>query len=656
MHIDIETSSSADLKKVGVNYYAKDASTELLLLADAKDDRPVRVTSIPEGEKVSLSLFPTDYTLVAHNAMFENTVLSNMGFPVNIERWECTMAMALAAGLPADLGTLGAALGLSDDLQKDRAGKRLIDFFSKPLKPTKANGMIVKHLWFDDLDKWKQFKEYNRQDVVTEREIHKELLRLGYKMPDKERQLWLIDCKMNSKGLCLDYDLAVNCHAIYERYKRETKQKITEISGIKNPNSPAQVKAWVESYGVHVASLDKEHVAELLEQDIPDIVKEVLTLKANMSKTSLAKFDRALEMAVEYEHGYKVCDGLQYSGAGRTARWAGRGVQMHNLPSNKLEDEDLTYVRDLAKNGTYEDFMAYTDQPLHALTELVRTMFIPEPGKVFAIADYSAIEARVIAWLANETWRLDVFNSHGKIYEASASTMFGVPIDTIAKGQPNEDLRKKGKVAELALGYQGGEGALIVMGALKMGLHEHELEPLVRSWRASNRNIVKLWYEVDEKAKFAISNKTQVRLTHRNVWFTGAAHGLVVTLPSGRNMTYWHARVVPSKTRPNSTQIEFKNVTEKGRKWLWTTTYGGKLVENITQAIARDCLAEALLKVDKCMDVRFHVHDEIITQVDADTASEDLERLIGMMREVPDWATSLPLNAEGYFCEYYKKG
>lgn len=613
------------------------------------------MTSIPEGGKVSLSLFKEGCKLVAHNAMFENTVLSEMGYPVKIEDWECTMSMALAAGLPADLGTLGAALGLSENLQKDRAGKRLIDFFSKPIKPTKKCN-AVRHFWFDDLEKWKQFKEYNKQDVVTEREIHNKLLDMGYSLPDKERQLWLLDCKMNARGLRLDYELAAKCHNIYERYKAETKQKIKDLTAISNPNSTAQVKAWVESHGVEVTSLDKEHVAELLEQDIPGVVKETLALKASMSKTSLVKFDRALKMAIKYEQGYKVCDGLQYCGAGRTARWAGRGVQMHNLPSNKLEDEELTCVRQLAKNGSYNDFMAFTNKPLHTLTELVRTMFIPEINKMFAIADYSAIEARVIAWLAKETWRLDVFNSHGKIYEASAAEMFHVPIETIAKGQPNEELRKKGKIAELALGYGGWVGALVKMGALKMGIDEHELAPLVKSWRASNRGIVSLWEEVDKKAKFAIANNTQVRLDNQNVWFTNVPHGLIITLPSGRNMTYWNARIIPNESRPGETQIEFKNVTEKGRKWLWTTTYGGKLVENITQAIARDCLAEALLKVDKCMDVRFHVHDEIITQVDTDTASEDLERLIDIMREVPDWANGLPLNAEGYICKYYKKG
>lgn len=651
--VDIETYSELDLTEVGVNKYASHPSTEILILCYAVEDGPVHTVVPAEGEEIPPFLFNNDNSLVysAFNAMFENTLISAKVKNMDIAQWECTMALANLHGLPGSLDTLGEAIGLAEDDKKLKEGKKLIDMFSKPCKPSKRTGMLPRRYPVTDPAAWQRFKEYCAQDVIAERAIRNKMEKMGLTMSAFERRLWVLDCRMNADGLLADEELAKKGNSLYEEFKQRTKAEMLEITGVENPNSIAQIKNWMADQGVQVGSLDKEAVSELMSQDIPDNVMKVLDCRRKMGKTSAAKFDKILRMLVDSEEGRKVCDGLQYCGAQRTGRWAGRGVQLHNLPKSHMSVGDMQIARDLLRGGTFEDVVSRYTDPLHMLTELIRTVFIPSAGKRFAVADFSAIEARVIAWLTGEKWRLDVFRTHGKIYEASASAMFHVPIDTIAKGQPNEDMRPKGKVAELALGYQGGVGALERMGAYDMGLQAHELPGIVSSWREANPAIVRAWREIEDCAVETIR-------TGYMTMFRGKLHftmhpdtnTLIITLPSGRSLYYWDARLTQgSYNRPG---IVSKTVAEKSRKWVDRDTYGGKLVENITQAIARDCLAEALIRVSERYRVKFHVHDEIIAEVSDDDSLEDI---VDLMCVKPGWAPDLPLNADGFICDYYRK-
>lgn len=661
LRLDIETYSELDLPKVGVHKYVSHPSTELLMLAWKIDHGQTEIVCPAEGDKIPEFLFDTsDFQYVAHNASFEHCVLSKLVKPTPITRWRCTQAMALQAGLPGSLSSLGEALGLPEDQKKLKEGKALINLFSKPAEPSKANGMQTRNTWFTMPHKWNAFKEYNMQDVDTMYYLDLKMAELGIFMSDREQKLWEQDCRMNEAGVKIDSHLVRLGAQMFSKYKEETNNRIIIDTGVKNPNSIPQMRSWLEAEGCQVPNLARDTVDALLDrEDTPDKVREIMTLRRSTNKTSVAKYAKMLNMQIEYEDGVKVCDNIQYSGAGRTARYAGRNIQIHNLPSRvALDEKGIAQARKDLKNLTYEEFKGAHEKPLEVLSALIRTVIIPSTGKKFAVADFSAIEARVIAWLAGEQWRLDVFNSHGKIYEASAAQMFNVPIDRIKKGNPEYALRAKGKVAELALGYQGGPGALVRMGALQMGLEERELPGLVKAWRAANPAIVRMWYKVQELAIAAMRTGHQMRFRDK-LYFTKVGNRLLITLPSGRPITYWDVRVEKKiiKLKNGSSaevdSIKTKHVTEKGAKWVDTDTYGGKLVENITQAIARDCLCEALLRVEEHgYDIKFHVHDEIIAEV---CSEKSLYDIIKLMCKRPVWAQDLPLDADGFCCEYYRK-
>lgn len=650
LFIDIETYSDVDLQTSGVQRYVKDKSTQMLLVGYAYGDDPVRVIDLTAGERIPKDLFNNATIYLAHNASFEyaffhDTALSN---------WRCVMAQGKIHGLPASLGKLGEALHLSKDALKEKEGKVLINFFSKPIKPTKKNGMRTRNLPHHDPEKWKRFKYYCAQDVIAERANYRELCKRGMVMTAHEQRLWELDIIENENGVKVDTALIRNAWDTFLKYKEYTTARMKELTGLANPNSNIQFKGWLQKNGVFTHSVDKENVALLLEdKNLHPVVREVLELKQAGNKTSVSKYERALQMLIEG----RVHDYIEYAGATRTGRYAGRGVQFHNLPSRnkilttpELIDKARRAVRlgSISSTGQIEGFAL--NQTPTVLSELIRTIILPDTGKRLAVADYSAIEARVLAWLSGEKWRLDVFNTHEKLYEASASAMFGVPLEKISKGNPEYSLRAKGKVAELALGYQGGKGALVRMGALDMGLTEEELPGIVSRWRKASPKIKDFWYTVQELAITAIKYPGNMYYYEDKLRIWYHRGNLNIMLPSGRIVVYWNARLEPGEYGP---KIIMKNVTDKSRTWADSDTYGGKLVENITQAVARDCLAQALINLaDAGYDVLFHVHDEVIVQADDDA---QLDHIIELMCDLPDWAKGLPINADGFCNSYYRK-
>lgn len=654
LFIDIETYSEVDLPTSGVQRYVKDPSTQIMLVAYAYNDDPVRVIDLMMGDRIPERLFSNASIYVAHNASFEyNNFKKDYNAP--LESWRCTMALATASGLPASLDTLGEALNLPEYVAKLKVGKELIRFFCKPKKPT-AKNPSTRNFPIDFPDKWRQFKTYAGRDVDAMRWIYRKLTSMGFSLSAKEQKLWEIDVRMNEKGVRINEVLTRKAHETFQNYKEVAERKVKELTKLDNPNSTQQLKRWLMENGVQTVSVDKEHVSQILaDPSTPQIVKDVLTIKQSTNKTSVAKYEKALKMVVEG----RIYDYLQYYGAGRTGRWAGRGIQIHNLPSRakvlkspELIDafRDALLFQNMEQRAKGEIMGAHQKDIPTVLSELIRTIIEPEEGWIFAVADYSAIEARVLGWLAGEQWRLDVFRTHGKIYEASASAMFDVPLDKISKGNPEYALRAKGKVAELALGYQGSTGALVRMGALDMGLSEDELPGIVARWRTANKNIQSFWYKVEELAVSAIQNPGLDFHYEDKLKFFSLNGNLNIMLPSGRIITYWEARLEPGAYGP---KIVMKNVTDKGGKWADSDTYGGKLVENITQAVARDCLAEALINLtDIGYDVRFHVHDEVIVQVKHD---KQLTDVIALMCHMPKWASGLPINADGFCSSYYRK-
>ena len=634
--IDIETFSSADLKKVGVYRYTETSDFEILIFAYAFDDEPVQVVDLAQGEElpaeVRRALTDPDVVKTAFNANFERVCISKFfGIPTPPEQWACTMVQALILGLPNSLEDVAKSLKLQH--QKDTAGQRLIRYFSVPCKPTKANGGRERNLPFHDLQKWEAFKAYCRQDVEVERAIRKRLER--YPIPEKEQRLWVLDQKINDRGFRLDPQLvrrAIECDAAYqERLEIEA----IRLTGLENPNSLVQLKEWLRNEGLEVDSLTKQTLPVLL-QEANGKAKRMLEIRQEMAKTSVRKY-LAMERSVCGDG--RVRGLFQFYGANRTGRWAGRLVQVQNLPRNSLPDLDL--ARQLLRDGRFEDLeMLYGNVP-DVLSQLIRTAFVASPGCRLLVCDFSAIEARVIAWLAGEQWRLDVFQDHGKIYEASASRMFGVPMEKITKGS---ELRQKGKIAELALGYQGGVGALKSMGALEMGLKEEELPDLVNSWRVANPNIVQFWWDVEAAAIKALKNGEPVHLQH-GLAFIPESNILFLRLPSGRRLAYVRPRLeIDDRFDKECITYESNGTREK--------TYGGKLVENIVQAVARDCLAEALLRLDDAgYKIVAHVHDEII----ADQAHGSIEEMEEIMSQPIEWAPGLPLAADGFETQYYRK-
>jgi DNA polymerase len=655
LSIDIETYSDIDLKKSGVYPYAESDSFQILLFAYAFDDGPIRIVDLAQGEIIPYfvveSLFDPADIKTAYNANFERTCLAkHFGQAMPADQWQCTMVHALTLGLPMSLADVGRALQLPVDKQKSSAGTALIRFFCVPQKRRKE----VNTYLFDDPylasyrnypkdspTKWEQFKAYCIQDVETERTIRTALEK--YPISQTEHQIWCLDQYINDLGVEVDIQLVQQAITCASKHQEQLEEEAIKLTGLDNPKSVAQVKQWLkDAEGIGVKSLNKDSVSGLLKQAESDTVKRVLEIRQELAKTSIKKYE-AMERSRCKDN--RIRGLFQFYGANRSGRWAGRLVQVQNLPQNHLKDLDL--ARELLKSGDHETFELLFGNVPGTLSELLRTALVAGEGNIFRVSDFSAIEARIIAWLAGEEWRMEVFRTHGKIYEASASQMFKVPIEQITKTNP---LRQKGKIAELALGYGGADGALKAMGALKQGLKEKELKPLVKAWRNANPSITQLWWDVEEAAMTAIVEKTSVQLRHR-LKFTYESGILFITLPSGRNLAYVRPRI-ENDIRFNKPTITYEGY-EQG-KWTRLKTYGPKLVENIIQATARDCLAEAMLRLDeRGFKIVMHVHDEVI--IEAPEGDDCLEEVCRIMGQPLDWAPGLPLPADGYETYYYRK-
>jgi DNA polymerase len=644
--IDVETYSSIDIKTSGAYKYVEAPDSEIILFAYAFNDEPVQIIDLMNGEeiphKVELALGDANVIKTAFNANFERkAILNHYCLKCRPEQWQCTMIKALTMGLPSSLDMVAKVLNFKEDKQKMKEGKALIQYFCKPCKPTKTNDGRTRNLPAHDLDRWETFKEYCKQDVEVERAIRNKLSK--FEITEKEQMLWQLDQRINDRGISTDLVLinkAIDCDSNYaERLENEARS----ITGLNNPNSPAQLKKWLsEHVGYEVTSLTKDDVPTLLENAKDDDVKRVLELRQLMAKTSIKKYE-AMQKG-RCKDG-RVRGLLQFYGANRTGRWAGRLVQVQNLPQNHLPD--LEDARNCIREGRFDDVEFLYDSIPDTLSQLIRTAFIPREGNRFIVSDFSAIEARVIAWYAGEQWRLDVFKTHGKIYEASASQMFKIPIEEIKKGS---DLRQKGKIAELALGYGGSVGAITSMDKAK-SIPEEELPDLVKSWRAANPNITKFWWDCDKAAKKAIHDRTTVCMQF-GLKFIYNPGVLFIQLPSGRKLVYLKPKIENGKC--DKPIITYEGMEQTSKQWTVLETYGPKLVENIVQATARDCLAEAMFRLDEAeYDIVMHVHDEVVLDVPKDKGS--VEVINELMGKPISWAPTLPLRADGYECSYYMK-
>ncbi len=655
LSIDIETYSEVDIGKSGSFKYCMDKSFEILLFAYSVDFGEVKIVDLAQGEKIPLEIISAmaddSVTKHAYNSSFEYNCLKNYGFDTgHLMSWKCSMFYGMYLGYPAGLEAIGEALDLAEDKKKLRSGKALIRYFCVPCKPTKSNGGRTRNLPEHDLDKWKLFKEYCVQDVVTEMEIYKRLC--SFEVPEKEWKIWALSDEMNARGVQVDFDLVDGATAINDRLTDEQMQRSREISGIENPNSVAQILPWLQSFYPEVDNVRKATVSELLErEDLVPEVKEFLELRQELSKTSVKKYDKIKACACD---DCRVRGLLQVYGANRTGRWAGRLVQVQNLPRNYIKN--LKLARDLSKEEDKELLEILFGDATDTISQLIRTAFIPKNGFKFIVSDYSAIEARVIAWLAGEKWVQEVFATHGKIYEATASQMFGVPIEKIVKGRPEYALRQRGKVATLALGYQGGVGALTAMGADKMGLSQEEMEDIKDRWRNANKNIVSLWYEIENAAVKAVETWEPQRVKCLEIkCVKDAVYGLSflqIRLPSGRSLFYPEPYLEINKFDKKA--VHFKGIGAN-RKFKTESTYGGKLTENIVQAIARDCLSELLLKLDKYYPddpVVMHIHDEVVLEARKKTTVEEIN---SMMAQPIGWAPGLILRGDGFESEFYMK-
>lgn len=648
LRIDVETYSSVDLIKCGVHRYVEAPDFEILLFAYAWDNDPVEVVDLTAFEDLPTDVYEalTDPNVIktAFNAAFERTTIAkHFGIECDPLQWRCTAVHALTLGLPGSLEGVAEVLKL--DAKKDARGKALIKYFSVPCKPTKVNGGRTRNLPHHDVQKWQQFVEYCRQDVVVEREIAKKLER--FPVPDHEWRLWALDQQINDRGVRLDPELVRQALACDKQYEARLIAEAQELTGLENPNSLSQIKVWLADRGLDTPDgLSKEHMPALLDAAPDDETRRVLEIRQEMGKTSVDKYNAMARTICSDERAHGL---LQFCGAGRTWRWAGRLIQVQNLPQNKIED--LALARETLRSGDFELLEMLFGPPPFVLSQLIRTAFVPSPGYRFIVSDFSAIEARVIAWLADEHWVLDVFKGHGKIYEATAAQMFGVPLETIVKGHPNYELRARGKVAVLACGYQGGPNAMAAMDS-KKEIDPDDYPRLVKQWRTANPNIVKLWYAAEEAAITAVREKTTVKLKH-GVRYRYESGMLFADLPSGRSLAYVNPRIKPD---PNYDKdgLVFDGMDQVKKKWMSHRTYGGRLVENLVQAIARDCLAESLMRLDaKGYRIVMHVHDEVVLEVPVGTGS--VEEVTEIMSQPIEWAPGLPLTAAGFECDFYQK-
>ena len=652
MGIDIETYSSVDLAKAGVYAYTEAPDFDILLIGYKYDDEDevhvidtLAVDRDFDEELYEFRQALTDPSIVktAFNANFERTCLAKWtGAAMPPEEWRCTMIKALTMGLPGNLADAGMALGLPEDKLKDPQGKALIRFFSKPCKPTRTNGQRTRNLPAHDPEKWKLFIAYNRQDVVTEQEILKRLA--VYKIPDSEQALWSLDQHMNDNGVKLDIPMVEKIVEYDTQRRQELQEEAQTITGLSNPNSLAQLKKWLASQGVEMASVTKDTIAEALAGDLPENVRRMLEIRTALGKTSVAKYSTMLT-AVCQDHRLRGI--LQFYGANRSGRWAGRLVQTHNLAKNSLPDLDL--ARELAAAGDFDTMQTLFGETAFVFSELIRTAFIPSDGCRFVVSDFAAIEARVISWISGEEWRLEAFRAGKDIYCETASQMYKVPV---VKHGENGHLRQKGKVAELACGYQGGIGAMKRMD--KGGtIPEEELQAVVDAWRAANPKIPKLWRTCELAAKTAIEEHRTVRIAH-GIAFSYINGNLFIKLPSGRKLCYWDTRL-KLDPRDGRDHIVYMGVNQETKQWGETETYGGKLVENIVQATARDCLAVAMTRVSELgYKIVMHVHDEMIVDVpNEDTKAPAV--INDIMGQPIDWAPGLPLKGDTYETPFYKK-
>lgn len=656
LSIDLETFSSVPIAKAGAQKYIESHDFEILLFAYSVDGSDVSCIDFLQGEILPNwlidALTSPDYIKHAYNAAFEWGCLSRyLGRQLPPEQWRCTMFHGLYAGYTAGLDATGRALGLPEDKRKLNTGKALIRYFCVPCAPTKANGGRTRNMPHHAPERWQLFKEYCRQDVVTEMEIEKRLSSII--IPDFVQKEWERDLIINSRGVAVDMELVEGALNIDKTVHDRLVAEAMELSGLNNPNSVAQLSLWLESQtGENISDLRKDTVAKMLaEKDNSPKVKRMLEIRQELGKTSTKKYD-AIEAAVCKDG--RVRGLLQFYGANRTGRWAGRLVQVQNLP--RTYTNPLELARELVKNRNIEALRFIYGSIPDTLSQLIRTAFIAAPGNVLIDADFSAIEARVISWLAGEEWRLEVFRTHGKIYEASASQMFGVPIELIKKGNPEYSLRQKGKVAELALGYQGGTGALIAMGALDMGIAEEDLSDIVSRWRESNKRIRDLWYKMEAAAVQVISQGGAVGvnglvISHELNCDTGF-DALTILLPSGRKLFYVSPQI--GENQWGKPSLSYMGMNQTSKKWQRIETYGGKLVENSVQAIARDCLAQAIENLETAgIPVVFHIHDEVVIDCTPDTAS--LDDVIQIMSKSIPWASGLPLGADGWVGTFFKK-
>lgn len=659
LSIDLETYSDVNLKKAGLYRYVQSPAFEILLFAYSLDGAPTQVVDMAQGEKIPLEVVHalTDPQCLKHayNAAFEWYCLSKyMGVQLPPSQWRDTMLHGLYAGYTAGLDATGRALGIPEDKQKLATGKALIRYFCVPCKPTKSNGGRTRNYPHHDPEKWELFKTYNGQDVVAEMEIERRLS--VFPVPDFVQKQWETDLLINARGVAVDMDFCEGALELGETIRAQLTDEAVQLSGLQNPNSVKQLARWLSAEtGDDITSLRKEKIKELLGRDNADHVQRMLEIRQELGKTSTKKYD-AIEAAV-CDDG-RVRGLLQFYGANRTGRWAGRLVQVQNLP--RTYTEPLEFARELVKGRKLDALRTVYGSPNDTLSQLIRTAFVAAPGNVLIDADFSAIEARVISWLADEEWRLEVFRTHGKIYEASASQMFGVPLERIKKGNPEYSLRQRGKVAELALGYQGGVPAMRQMdtGKLLADLPDEEIKDIVDKWRNTNPKIRNLWYSFNDAAIRVIQNGGSLRV--RCCTFTRESNCIrgttcmTILLPSGRKLYYVEPSV--GENRWGGPSITYMGVNDKN-KWGRIETYGGKLVENVVQAIARDCLAQAIEHLEAAgLPVVFHIHDEVVIDTAAfDTNDAMLDKVVKIMSTPIPWAEGLPLGADGWVGAFFKK-
>lgn len=635
--IDIETYSETDIK-TGVHKYAEDPNFAITLCAFCFNNGPIEIVDLACGEELPdrfmQALNDPNILKTAYNAAFEMTCFNRFfDYELDPSQWSCTQALAAQTGLPFGLDNVAKVLKTVE--QKDSRGKDLIKYFTMPCKPTKTNGMRTRNLPHHDFDKWLDFKEYCRQDVATEQAIRQQLA--WFNNGTFEKPVWALDQKINNRGVLVDLDIVRNAVSIEAIVNEKLIEEMIGLTNIENPKSNAQVKKFIqEATGVEVESLSKANIGEVNALFKGSEIEHVLKIREKLNRTSVKKFTAMLNSACTDN---RIRGLFQYYGANRTGRWAGRNVQLQNLKRNDLKD--LDFARSLVKTNNLSVLELSYDDVGYVLSNLIRTAFIAKPGHKLIVSDLSAIEARIVAWFADEKWRLDVFATHGKIYEASASMMFKVPLESITKESP---LRMKGKISELALGYQGAVGALERMGGAAMGLSTDEMARLVKQWRQANKKIVKLWYDVQDAAVEAI---TTGRAEMRHLRFYMQNNSLIIELPSGRKLVYISAKF-------NGDKITYYGMDQVTKRWCVQDTYGGKLVENIVQATARDVITDAMKRLDNNgFNIIMHVHDEIVCE---NVFEEGMDKLMTKtMSEPLKWAPGLPLGAETFVADYYQK-